>query len=105
MSEIVLGVVVNDIVDVERRDVMEIPVVDEAEDVCGTSEVGTENATWEVGAPACVCTVADRAEVTGDGSGALLDVEEGLAVLALGTGAVRVGLGFWSSDGAAGGTG
>lgn len=102
MSGVVFGVVVSGVVDdVERRMAVDVPmVVDEAEDVCWTSEVGIKKATWEVGTTAC--TLAAAVEVTGDGSAALLDVEEGRSVLVLAAEAVRVGFDHGSSDWAAG---
>jgi len=85
-------------VDVERRDSIDIPIVDEAEVVCCTTcEVGARNATCEVGATSC--GLAAAADVSkGASGGSVLDVEEGPSVLVGEARAVRAGFDCGSSD-------
>lgn len=90
---------------VERRESIEIPIVDEAKVVvCATCEVGAKNAICEVGGTSC--GLAATADVSEGASGEfVLDVEEGPSALVVdGARAVREGFDCGTSDWA-GGTG
>ena len=87
--------------DVERRNSVDIPNVDESKVVCTTREVGAKNAICEVEGTSC--GLAAAADVSEGGSAVfVLDIEEGAGALVVEAGVVREGFDCGSSGWAGG---
>lgn len=82
--------------DAERRESIDILIVDETKVVWTSLEVGAKNAICEVGDTSC--GLAAAADVSAGASAVfVLDIEEGLGALEVEAGVVRKGFDFWSS--------